>query len=602
MKNNLRLKLCVLLLLLLTLAGCVTRDNIHSAPDIALTPDPLSGETLTPSPEPTPAPLEYAQIPARDPVEYGYCQNDSDVFEAVGRIRANHSPAVSPLSGTDLFDGMRAGDKVAHSGDLICLISDKDLVIVRFDGENCETLSRTHVGIDWRGETDPVTGAYQGGEKVPSAVFCMGDRVAILSDRFGYHTENGLLRYSEYISVDFYDISDPAAPRQTSCLGQSGTLRGAEITDGRLLLITEYQVYEGEDLNDPGSFIPAYYSDDSAVLLPGDRIMVDYDGSFPGGALMGVYDPAEGRLTDIHALMGVNADAAAENGRVVFYSPRHAEAFSREVRTENGSFRETAFSDVTDLFSFRVEHDRILPERVGTVPGTVSDSGCLDIHNGSVRCLASLRQGRFTDEAGYDPLKDTEEGSALFILDDSMETVDTLFSLPDGSPFGWAGFAGDRILITNAGRTASCVFSGSEWGTVTPGGLSGRFIRAWGDTGYVFYDQDAMGQMTVTVSDRNMIPLASRTLGSDHSSTLENHRAYIADETADLLTLTADDSFCIYGFSAENGIELRADIYLNDWAWNAEGLLIGDTLYVVDSREVKAVSAITLEEVGQLLF
>ena len=111
-----------------------------------------------------------------------------------------------------------------------------------------------------------------------------------------------------------------------------------------------------------------------------------------------------------------------------------------------------------------------------------------------------------------------------------------------------------------------------------------------------------MGQMTITLCGISGETIASKSFGSDHSSTLENHRAYIADEEANLLTFTADDSFCVYGFSAEKGIELIADIYLNDWAWNAKGILTGDLLYIIDSREVKTVSLETFEEICQLTF
>ena len=118
----------------------------------------------------------------------------------------------------------------------------------------------------------------------------------------------------------------------------------------------------------------------------------------------------------------------------------------------------------------------------------------------------------------------------------------------------------------------------------------------------MLYDQNALGRMTITFCDRNMKSAASKTFASDHSSTLENHRAYITDADRDLLTFTADDSYCIYGYDSEKGIVLRADVYLNDWAWNAKGLLIGDLLYIADGKEIVVLSAETLEKVAELTF
>ena len=602
MKRYVEITAVILFSLFLILTGCTTRDSAQPSGEPTPGPQFVPEDSVTPTPEPTPAPLDYIEVPARDPAEYGYCENDSDVFDALERIRANPLSAVSPLSGTNTSEGIRQWDKVSTNGDLIFLIADKDLVIVRAAGEGSEVLSRTNVGIDWKGETDAVTGAYQGSEKVPAAVFCSGDRVIILSDSYGYKTENGLMSYSEYVSVDFYDITDPTEPKAMSSLGQSGCLKGAFTENGSLILVTEYQIYDDAVREDPADYIPAYFSEDTPQLISGDRICADYDGTFAGGAVMGLYDPAEGRLTDIHALMGVSADACYAQGAIIFFSPRRAEAFSRDVDLQQKKLREYAYADVTDLFVFRTADDSIALDKTGAVSGTVSDAACLDVYNGTIRCLTSLFQGRYTDpeDAGFPA--ETEEGSALSFLNGSLEPESMLLTLPDGSRIGWAGFAGEDILLTNESRTASCTYSGSECGEVVSAGTVGSHIRAWGESGYVFYDHNDAGQMTITLCSRSMQPIATRSFGSDHSSTLENYRAYISDEGVNLLTFTADDSFCIYGYSAEKGIELRADVYLNDWAWNAEGIMIGDLLYIVDTREVKAVSAETFEEICQLSF
>ena len=602
MKKYVIVSFLFVFILSLLLTGCITRDSVQISEDTTSDPDIESVDAATPTPEPTPAPLDYSEITAEDPPEYGYCENDSDVFDALERIRVNPASKVSKLSGTSISDSIRQYDKVSVSGDLICLIADKDLLIVRAAGEESEVMSRTHVGIDWSGESDAVTGAYQGSEKVPAAVFCAGDRAVILSDRYGYKTENGVLAYTEYISADFYDISDPADPKQISCLGQSGSLVDAFIDNGNLILITEYQIFDDAVREEPADFIPSYFSDDTAQLLPGDRICVDYEGVFCGGAVIGLYDQDEGRLVDIQALMGVAADACISEGMVLFHSARHAEAYSRDVVTETGKAREIAYAEVTDLFLYRTDDSGVSLGAVGAVCGTASDSGCMDIHDGTIRCLAEISRGRVTEPVIQDHAADHEEGSALIFLNDTLETVGSVNAFPDGSRFSWAGFAGDRILLTGEGRTASCVYNGTDWGEMVSGGTAGRYIRKWGENGLVVFDQNNMGRLTISICDISGETIASKSFGSDHSSTLENNRAYIADEEANLLTFTADDSFCVYGYSAEKGIELIADIYLNDWAWNAEGIRIGDLLYIVDSREVKIVSTDTFEEIFQRTF
>ena len=606
-RNKAFIHFLLIIVLLAALAGCVKRDASVPAPGVTPGPEDTAPDAPTATPEPTSAPLEYGRIAEFDPPEHDLCGSDADVFAALETIRANaaNAPAAASVLGGAKLDGSEIrGDKVAVGGDRICLISDKDLIIVRAAGEETQLLSKTHVGIDWKGETDAVTGAYQGSEKVPFAVFCEGDRLAVLSDRYGYRTENGLMKYTEFTAADLYDISDPTAPKLLSSLGQDGSLRAAFTVNGKLLLITEYLIYDDASAESAGSYIPAYYTDERPELLPGDRIRADRKGSFPGGALMGLYDLSDARLTDIRALMGVSADAAAdESGAFVLYSARHAEAFSRDVDTSRGREREIAYSDVTDLFVFRPEGDEISLAAVGTVNGAISDSGCLDLGKDGIRCLAAVSRGRYTEMSGADRVSSEKtEGTAVFLLDEELKTADTLDSLPDGSRIGWAGFAGERLLLTAEDRSSSCVYDAGGWGEPSAEALTGRYLRAWGDSLYVLYELNAQSRMTITFCDRNMKPAASKTFASDHSSTLENHRAYITDAGRDLLTFTADDSYCIYGYDAEKGIVLRSDVFLNDWAWNAKGLLVGELLYIADGKEIIVLSAETLETLTELTF
>ena len=601
MKKSWIICFAFLLSVLLGLSGCVTRDTSQGGPDA--TPAPLTGDMATATPEPTPTPLPYELAAQADPADCGLCESDSDVFDALERIRANAAAAEKkdlPISGTSVTDEQRTGDTVAQDDSYIYLLSDIDLVIVKADGENSEVISRTPVGVSWKGETDDVSGAYQGKEKIPVAVFCGGGRAAVLCDRYGYETVNGVLNYSEYISVEILDVSDPAAPKQLASLGQDGALRGAGLVDGQLLLLTDYRVFDDADRADPKGYIPAYYYEDEASLVPGDRIFADRDGIYAGGAVLGLYDLGESRLADIEVLWGVSADAAVSGDAVVFHSPRRVEAVSRDT----AAGQEIVTAECTDLFVYRVQKGSLGWPAVAAVNGSVPDSGCLNWSDGTLRCLTFLDQRRTTTASGTEPATgDEQTGPVLQFLNEDFSAAGSLRSMPDGSPIGWACFAGDKILLTNADRSGSCTVSvngaSPEPGAMLSDGTVGRYVLRFGEN-YAFYDQNELGKMTLTVCDGSMKRLASKTFGSDHSSTLENHRAYLADAEADLLTLTADDSYCVYGLSAEKGIELRAGVYLKDWAWKAKGLRVGDFLYVVDTKEVRVLSLTDLKEVLEL--
>ena len=605
MKKTVLLCVVILLFAAAALSGCVTREQAqgHGAEE---TPAPTAEQaTPEPTPVPTPTPLPYELAASLDAVDYGVCESDGDVFAAVERLReraAQPTPEPAAITAASLSED-RLGT-IAQNGDLLYILADNDLVIVKAAGEGTEILSRTAIGVSWKGDTDAATGAYKGQEKIPAAVFCDGTRAAVLSERYGYNAGGGTMDYSEYICVDILDVTDPKAPTVTATLGQDGALRNACLTNGQLLLLTEYQIYDDARSEEASSYIPSYYSADLATLVSGEHICADREGTFVGGSVLGLYDLGEHRLTDVRVLLGVRADACLSDGEAVFSSVRRAESFSRDVTTERGAGQETVWAAVTDLFVYRAENGTLAGPTVGAVNGTVPDAACLDLYDGSLRCLSMLDQGRSAAYPGAESVtEETITGAVVTILDEALAPAGRIDALTDGSAIGWAGFAGGRILLTNAEKTASCaavLSAGTIELTPTTEAAAGRYIRAFGEDAFVLYDQNELGRMTMTLCGLDMKPLADKTFGSDHSSTLENHRAYLADQEADLLTLTADDSYCIYGYSAEKGIRLRADVYLNDWAWNAQGVRVGENLYVVDTKDVRVLSLETLEEVLDL--
>lgn len=596
----------------LALTGCVSRQSASTAPDA--THQPSAGLTPAPTVEPTPSPVPFEQAILADPPEYSFCTGYEEVYAALEAIRAaeddvaptQEENAAIRASGTSASVTDSLGDMVDTNGSQIFLLSGSDLYILDAQGENSRLLSKTTVGIGWNSEEDG-SGGYTGREKVPFAVFCSGAKLAVLSDWYGYETGEGTLSYSQFVSVDIFDVTDPASPVITSSLGQDGSLSAAGVRGDLLYVVSRFEVFDDALAEDLEDYIPSRYVGDQPMALTPEKICSAADGSFAGCSLIGIYDLSGARSVDVQALFGVDADVCAAEDELIFHLSRRAECLSRDVEDEQGSGSEYAFSDVTDLFFYRYDSGSLQLDKVGTLPGKVADGGGIDVSDGVLRVLLEYGRGYYTVYTGderVDGLRSS--GTALCLFDEDLTLTASMDAMPDGSAIGWAGFAGDGVLLTSVDGAVSCTADVSDPGTIVPGAdydgsLKALFIRELG--GYVvLYDHNDAGHMTLSVYDPEQNVLVTKTLASDFSNTLDNYRAYLTDAETNIITLTADDSYCVYGYSPEDGIILHFSAYLTDWAWNARGIICGDTLYVADTKEILAYALEGFEQIASVSF
>lgn len=599
MKKATSFCLIILLFALLAVTGCTMRSAASASP--GTTPGAETTEPPTPTPEPTPSPIPYELVPVNDPAEYETLGGITEVSSALEAIAANASRAAEEnpagegeltVSGASMATGSGVGDTIVSQGNTLYILSDNDLVIVQAAGEETRVLSRTPVGVSWKVNENAGAGTYSGREKIPTAVFCDGTHAAIVCDWYGYDSAGGTLVYSDYASVDIYDVSDPASPLRTASFGQDGSLRASGMSGGALYLVTQFECFIDEEGHDPTDFIPAVYSNDAAAAMDASRICWAHDGRFSGSAVIGVYDLSAPRIVDVQALLGVAADPVIGDNRILFASQRYARSASRPMEDERGVGQEDAVMLCTDIFCYGFDTQSLALTSVETICGGVPSAGCMDLQGDALRYLAVCdRYYTVTSPDGERIESDRETGTALYLLDGERSVVDSADAMPDGSRIGWVGFSGDTILLTSADETSSCVIDAADLSSgmvmkALKEPVEAVYLQPFGEERIVLYSQTETGKMTLTVYDKELNTLAVKALASDHSHTLENHRAYLADAEHNLITLTADDSFCVYGYSEADGIFLQADVYLTDWAWHALGVVCGDALYVVDTKEV----------------
>lgn len=617
--------ICLIILLFsaFLLTSCTMRDNVPAGPDGDSDAPAASPEAvITPEPVPTPIPVEL--VITQSSPSYTTFSEYTQLSDALSAIEEKQGQTLwaqkgnwhveglgeVQLTGTRAGEGASAGDIMTTDGEYLYMIADKDLVIVRLAVDGAAAVSRTKIGSDWTAWEDTSGQKVNGSEKIPSAVFCSGDRLVVISDYYNYSSQNGDTGYTEYTAVDIFDISDPAAPVLLTEYGQDGAPTAAKINGKAFVLITDWQYVLDEENADPTAGIPASHHQGQITVLSPDKLMAVTDGSGAGCSVMGVYDLTAGVMSDARAVYGVPADPFVGEDEIVFYVPRVAESYSRSYTDpDNGAATEFAAAACTDLYRFVIDEKEnsgstVSFDGVYTVEGVIGDSRCLDRYEGQFRCAAIKDERRRTDYENGRHKIERITSCDIMLLDGSMKVAASA-ELSDGDSDTWVGFLGDRAVITHENGSILARLSDAEALRDTKT-LSRRVmaqaIRDLGEKGYSAFYRSEAGKLTLTVYDTELEPLFERSFGSDHSSTLENQAGYFADGDSGIIAFSADDSYCVYALEADKGLTLRGNVYLNDWAWNARGFILDGSLYVADKKELFIYDLTDFSKLNQIVF
>lgn len=606
MKRFLPICLLIVLVAAACISGCTMRETSSAVPteqQPESTPAPSAQPTAEPTPTPSPIPFDLVADNAEP--RYKWLSGYDELFDAYDALRSaeglysgQDSPAFSGAAVSDITDH---GDIMARNGEILYILSDKDLVVAQLAGEGTRELSRTSIGIDWTNSDNGA--AVTGREKTPVELFTAGDRLAVLYDWYGYDSLDGSLQYTEYLAVEIFDVTDPAAPQRMTELGQGGALYSAGINDGCLYVITEYTGYEESDRTNLNGYVPAVFSGGVESTLPAEKICLAQDGAFPGCSVIGIYDLDQPRCVDVQALAGVAADACSEDSLICFFSSRQTESLSRIWNTDGGVVTETAEISCTDLFRFHFDKDALVLTLAETVNGIIRDGGCLDFNDGQLLALTQLQERLYTDSTDDSLSWDkTTEGSALYVFDENLKMIGKFTPAEETEFLRWAGFLGERVILSDPESSRSYLVSvdGGDEPVKLSDCINADALLPWGESGLATFRQDGSGRLILTVYDDSLAQMDQRSFGSDYSNTLENIKGYYSDGERNIISFSADDSYCFYGISDQGKIDHRLDFYLDDWAWNARVFCFGEHLYVADRNEILVLDPADLTELTRI--
>ena len=211
-------------------------------------------------------------------------------------------------SGTNVqVAGVDEGDIVKTDGTYIYILRGSELIVMQADGADVTDVSNVFVGQDWE-QTTTEDGQTHTQEKLPLELYLADGRAVVLSsytDWTGSGTSSDEPSGSgnNYVTVDIYDVSDPADPTLVQSFGQDGYEIASRMVGGVLYLCTSY--YPGApEKGDETTFAPRLYDGDTASVVPCDSIgLMPYNNSMTY-AVAASYDIAAGTRLSSQSVLG----------------------------------------------------------------------------------------------------------------------------------------------------------------------------------------------------------------------------------------------------------------------------------------------------------
>lgn len=592
------LVICTIFFVTSILAGCSSPRE----PEVSTTEAP----TATPSPTATPAPISFESAAEANRAELRTFSDYGGVFSA---IQEETSPAETPEASSATrcaasFRNLTESDILRVDGEYIYALSDKDLTIFRLSGEAGELISTTPVGTAWSSSGND-SGIFTGSERTPLALFLRGSRLAVLLDVYGYESTGSEIRYSEYVGVNFYDVSDPHAPILLSSTGQGGVYSDAWMSGNALCVATVFSVVDAADAADTDRFVPRVHTAADSRLLDAGSLYALPSGA-DGCMVLSAYSMDEAVQKNAVAIYGAEANKLyALPGCLFLTDTRAVSAESRRMSDDTGSYTEYAELLCTDLFRFDYDASGIRPGASGIVSGVLPEGSAIAPFSSGYVCISEMCGSylhMYEGKGGPVPASE-RSGGVVYTLNPSLTVTAALSELPDGGSIVWAGFMPEDVLLS--GENSSYIADLSVPGTITAasGGdaILTDVLLPWKDGGFAGFRHESAGQMTLALYDSSRKKTSERTFGSDYSSTLESLQSYIVLPEKNLLGFAADDSYCLY---AENNGEIVfcMSVFLTDWAWNARAFEQNGYLCIADRREVTVYLPDTLENAASFLF
>lgn len=526
------------------------------------------------------------------------------------------------FSGTNVqVEGIDEGDIVKTDGKYIYVMrGGNELVILQAAGENTKVLSRTVIGSsDYSEDKGEKTYHYRAESRYGEQMFVSGSRLAVIGgyDRYEERNENGEYHYDSenYTFVDIYDVSDPAAPKLLSQLGQDGYVRDTRMMNGKVYVISNYYVWSGFDEDDPETFVPRLYKNGVQTAVAADSIIICPTGESHSYTVLCCYDIADAVLEDDLTVMG-GGSTVYMNGENLYLMG------SNRTNELTATYEESVYTvsehlNASETVIHRVSlSDGLMLAASGTVPGYLDSQFSADEYNGYLRLVTTRNDSTYKiyedKEYGFQNYVWGEDNTdnCLYILDESLAVVGSIEGLAEGEYIYSARFDGDIAYFCTY-RSVDPLFAVDCSDPAAPVVLSAlkisgfsEYLHSWGadklfgfgretneETGW----SEGLKLVMFDTSDKSDVKVENYLVLDDlyYSEALYNHKAFFIDYSKNIIGFLGDDDYYIFSYSQEEGFKELSHFWFDTYEWNVRGMWIEDWAYIVGYEEAMLIDMTT---------
>ena len=529
------------------------------------------------------------------------------------------------FSGTNVqVDGIDEGDVVKTDGTYLYILRDRTLIIARAEGKNTRVLSSVKVGYSQSSESRD---AYSSKDKSPRELYISGDRVVVLSACYessgDYAGTRQKWTHRDYTAVDIYDVSDPARPAAAAQLGQDGGVMGSRLKDGVLYLVTNHYVYDW-DKDRPETYVPCLYRGGEAIPTAAGNVWIcpEPDGGSTRYVVAAAYDLAGGNAAATRSILGGGETLYMSHDSIYVADSRYDETVS-QPRTESVyTVVDHTHTRQTQIYRFDIAGG-LEVAAAGTVPGGLDGQFSMDEYQGNLRLVTtthSYSYTTYTDKAmdfeNYKWHEDEETANGLYILGPDLSVLGSVKDLAPGEQVYSARFDGEIGYFCTY-RNVDPLFAVDVSDPAAPKVLSAlkisgfsEYLHSWADGRLlgVGYEADEKTGRTEGVklvmfdtSDKtDVTALTSLLTDLSSSEAMYNHKAFLISPARGLLAFPADRGYCFFRYEEGKGFARAAEVDLGEWSYEARGLYIGDTIYVVGSDVIYVIDMGTLTKTAEI--
>lgn len=492
-------------------------------------------------------------------------------------------------------EGIDEGDIVKTDGSYIYILKNSgELVIAKADGADTAILSTLRLY-----EQDEAAGYQHASE-----LYVSGDYVVAIVD--SYSNESG----KELTKLVAIEVSDRESPKHSYEVGQDGYKMSSRMIGSTIYLMSTYGVYSPVE-GDIETFVPGFMAaDGSRSYIDADCIAIMPQIDSTQYTLVSAYDLSTGARLGSSTVLGGYGTVYMNSENLYIAIQRYREVAGESYADGVYTVTEYTSGEVTELVRLDITSGVPVIAATATVEGYLNNQFSMDEYSGHLRMVVTVNMNRW--KLYYDPQHDftnyewEDEGmvasNSLFVLDGGLNIVGKIEELAENETIQSARFQGEIGYFVTFRRTDP-LFAVDLSDPANPTILSALKIPGFSEYLHIFGEGRLLGigmsadedtgmtsgmklsmfntENPKDVTEKHVLPL-----DVGYSTALDNHKAILISAEKDVIAFPTGMGYQVYGYSDESGFYLRAEIGTGDMGYDARGLYIGDTAYIVGSSAI----------------